>query len=51
MGHDGWGDFDYNENTDELSSLADDTDLDNLMILKTTETYGILGHTWTCLSY
>ena len=26
--HDGWVDFDYNENTGELSDLFDDTDLD-----------------------
>lgn len=27
--HDGWVDFDYNENTDELSDLFDETDLDH----------------------
>lgn len=26
--HDGWVDFDYNENTGELSDLFDETDLD-----------------------
>ena len=26
--HDGWVDFDYNENTCELSDLFDETDLD-----------------------
>ena len=26
--HDGWVDFDYNENTGELSNLFDETDLD-----------------------
>lgn len=25
--HDGWVDFDYNENTGELSGIFDDTDL------------------------
>ena len=27
--HDGWVDFDYNENTGELSDIFDDTDLDS----------------------
>ena len=27
--HDGWVDFDYNENTGELSDLFEDTDLDD----------------------
>ena len=26
--HDGWGDFDYNENTGDLSDFFDVTDLD-----------------------
>lgn len=26
--HDGWVDFDYNENTGELSDIFEDTDLD-----------------------
>ena len=26
--HDGWVDYDYNENTGELSDIFDDTDLD-----------------------
>lgn len=26
--HDGWGDFNYNENPGELSDLFDETDLD-----------------------
>ena len=27
--HDSWVDFDYNENTGELSGIFEDTDLDN----------------------
>ena len=29
--HDGWVDFDYNENTGELSGLFEDTDLDEFI--------------------
>ena len=29
--HDGWVDFDYNENTGELSGFFDDTDLDKFI--------------------
>lgn len=29
--HDGWVDFDYNENTDELSDIFDDSDLDQFI--------------------
>lgn len=29
--HDGWVDFDYNENTGELSGLFEDTELDQLI--------------------
>lgn len=29
--HDMWGDFDYNENTGELSGIFDDTDLDQFI--------------------
>ena len=29
--HDSWVDFDYNENTGELSDIFDDTDLDQFI--------------------
>ena len=29
--HDGWVDFDYNENTDELSDIFEDSDLDHFI--------------------
>ena len=29
--HDGWVDFDYNENTGELSGLFEDSDLDDFI--------------------
>lgn len=29
LGHDGWVDFDYNENTGDVSALFEDSDSDN----------------------